>query len=128
MPILLDTHILLWFLLDSPRLGARARKILDEAGTRVFFSPVSILEIAIKHALKPEVMPCDPDGILEDALGSGLRELPFTSVHARGVGGLPWVHRDPFDRMLLAQARAEGILLLTCDAPLLRYGDGVIEG
>ena len=76
MPILLDTHILLWFLLDSPRLGKRAREILEKAGGRGVFSPVSILEVAIKHALKPEVMPCDADGVLEDALGSGLRELP----------------------------------------------------
>ena len=128
MPILLDTHILLWFLLDSPRLGKRAREILEKSGGRVFFSPVSILEVAIKHALKPEVMPCDPDGVLEDALGSGLRELPFTAVHARQVGGLPWLHRDPFDRMLLAQARAEGVLLVTCDEPLLRYGEGVLKG
>ena len=71
-------------------------------------------------------MPCAPDEVRAAAEASGLSELPFLSKHAIIVGALPWLHRDPFDRMLLAQARAEGFSLLTHDDAIAAYGDGVV--
>jgi PIN domain nuclease of toxin-antitoxin system len=127
MQALFDTHALLWFLTGDSRLPKRIRSRLIEPGTRLYFSPVSILEIAIKHSLKPDAMPCDPDEVRAAAEASGLSELPFASKHARAVGELPWLHRDPFDRMLLAQARTEQIILLTHDDAIAGYGDGVVS-
>ncbi len=124
MRILFDTHTLLWFLTDDPKLPKALGMRLVDSGT-LFFSPVSILEIAIKHSLKPDVMPCDPNDVMADAEASGIAELPFTARHGLAVGALPWLHRDPFDRMLLAQARTEGIPLLTHDEAIVRYGEGV---
>ena len=126
MRILLDTHALLWLLTDNPRLPENWRLRLTATGTQVFYSSVSILEIAIKHSLKPEAMPCPPEEVETAAEASGLTQIPFTSAHAKAVGLLPWLHRDPFDRMLLSQARSEGLGLLTHDEDVIRYGDSVI--
>lgn len=126
MQILFDTHALLWFLTDDSRLPRRIRSRLLDSEARLFFSSVSILEIAIKHSLKPDAMPCAPDEVRAAAEESGLSELPFASKHSVAVGALPWLHRDPFDRMLLAQARAERISLLTHDDAIAGYGDGIV--
>jgi PIN domain nuclease of toxin-antitoxin system len=125
MQVLLDTHALLWFLTDNPRLPEKWRLRLTTGETRVFYSSVSILEIAIKHSLKPEAMPCPPEEVEAAAEASGLTQIPFTSAHAKTVGLLPWLHRDPFDRMLLAQARTEGFVFLSHDENVIRYGDSV---
>ena len=71
-------------------------------------------------------MPCDADAVYADALASGISEIPFISPHAREVGNLPWLHRDPFDRMLIAQARKDGIMLLSHDGNVISYGAGVM--
>ena len=126
MRILLDTHALIWLLSDSPRLSAAIRERLSATDVELFFSSVSILEIAIKHSLKPEVMPCAPDEIRADAVASGLQEIKFDSFNAKAVGDLPWLHRDPFDRMLVAQARTEKMLLLTHDDAVIGYGNGIM--
>lgn len=126
MRILFDTHALLWFLDDSPRLSADVRDLLLRQDTQLFFSSVSILEISIKHSLKPEAMPCTAEAVHADALASGILEIPFVSRHAREVGNLPWIHRDPFDRMLLSQARIEGMQLLSHDGDVVQYGACVI--
>lgn len=123
MRILFDTHTLIWFLSDSPHLTPQARGLLSREGVEIFFSPISIEEIAIKHSLKPDVMPCDPFEVLSDALASGLKEFPFDAQAAVAVGALPWIHRDPFDRMLIAQAQTAEMKLLSHDANVLRYGD-----
>ena len=125
MRILLDTHTLLWVLSDSARLPQELRIRLTAPGMRLLYSSVSILEIAIKHSLKPEAMPSSPEEVSADAESSGFEHLPFMASHAAIVGTLPWLHRDPFDRMLLAQARFEGCPLLTHDDDIIRYGDGV---
>ena len=101
------------------------RALLLRQDTHLFFSPVSVLEIAIKHSLKPEAMPCTADAVYADAIASGIEEAPFVSRHAQRVGALPWIHRDPFDRMLVAQARTEGMILLSHDGDVIRYGDGI---
>lgn len=126
MRILFDTHTLIWFLSDSPHLTPQARGLLSREGVEIFFSPISIEEIAIKHSLKPEVMPCEPSEVLADALASGLREIPFDAQAAVAVGALPWIHRDPFDRMLIAQAQTASMKLLSHDANVLHYGDVAI--
>ena len=126
MRILFDTHTLLWFLEDNPRLPDDIRDLLLRQDSQLFFSSVSILEVAIKHSLKPEAMPCTADAVYADALASGILEVPFVSHHAREVGNLPWIHRDPFDRMLIAQARKDGFQLLSHDEDVIRYGAGVI--
>ena len=126
MQILFDTHALIWFLTDSPRLPQKIRAILTDSETELLFSSVSILEIAIKHSLKPELMPCSPEEVRSDAEVSGIRELPFMSRHAEKISGLPWLHKDPFDRMLVSQAKSEGIYLLSHDEQVVRYGDYVI--
>jgi PIN domain nuclease of toxin-antitoxin system len=126
MQVLFDTHALLWFLADDRKLPRKIRSRLLDTGTELFFSPVSILEIAIKHSLKPDAMPCAPDEVRTAAEASGLAELPFSAKHAVTVGSLPWIHRDPFDRMLLAQARSERMTLLTHDDAIAGYGDGVL--
>ena len=126
MRILFDTHALIWFLTDNPRLPQKIRAILTDSETELLFSPVSILEIAIKHSIKPELMPCSPEEVRSDAEVSGIRELPFVSKHAEKISGLPWLHNDPFDRMLVSQAICEGISLLSHDEQVVRYGDFVI--
>ena len=126
MRILFDTHTLIWFLSDSPHLTPQARGLLSREGVEIFFSPISIEEIAIKHSLKPEVMPCEPSEVLADALASGLREIPFDAQAAVAVGALPVIHRDPFDRMWIAQAQTASMKLLSHDANVLRYGDVAI--
>ena len=126
MRILFDTHALIWFISDSLQLPKRVRTILLDPSSELFFSPVSILEIAIKHSLKPILMPCSPEEVKADAVASGIGELPFVSDHAQKTGELPWLHRDPFDRMLVAQAMSEGVRLLSHDEQVVRYGDCVM--
>ena len=86
MQLLFDTHVLLWFLTDDRKLPRKIRSRLLEPGMRLHFSSVSILEIAMKHSLKPDAMPCAPDEVREAAEASGLVELPFASGHSVAVG------------------------------------------
>lgn len=116
MTALLDTHVLLWLLEDSPRLGGSSREWLDRQ-PRVFVSAGSLLELAIKQELGKVVTPADLPDLIER---SGLECLPVAPIHAwdvRKISGLP--HRDPFDRLLLAQARQESLTLVTSDSLLL---------
>lgn len=125
MKVLLDTHILLWVALDDSRLSSRARAILRDPDTRIAFSVVSVWEVAIKHALRRTDFPIPPGPLRLGALEIGCTELPVTAEHAIEVSSLSPVHGDPFDRMLVAQARAEGMALLSADRILWRYGDPV---
>lgn len=122
MKLLLDTHVLLWAAADSPRIKA-IRKRLLAADNEVFFSVASLWEIAIKVSLGK--LQADAAEIREAAIDSGFLELPVQGQHALHVGGLPWHHRDPFDRLLVAQAAAEPMRLLTADEQLLAYGGQV---
>jgi PIN domain nuclease of toxin-antitoxin system len=123
MRLLLDTHILLWLMADSPKLKPRAR-LLIEGAQEVYVSSASILEIAIKHRLgKIEEVPEEMVARLEEA---GLKELPVVSGHAVACGKLPLLHHDPFDRLLVAQAISEPMHFVTADAQLAAYSDLVI--
>ncbi len=115
---LLDTHVLLWWLTDDPRLGASARQTIADAQNEVFVSAATGWEVAIKRALGKLRAP--------DELETGVKEegfvpLSITFRHAEQAGALPLLHRDPFDRVLIAQALAEDLILITNDERIKRY-------
>ena len=123
MKLLLDTHIALWLVRDAPELSAEARRLISGAES-VFVSSVSMWEATIKVALGK--LPLDPARLESQLLAAGVQPLPLTWAHARALHGLPMLHRDPFDRMLVVQAMTEPLHLLTHDAALAAYSDLVI--
>ena len=125
MKLLLDTHIFLWTLDDSPKLAGRARELMLASGSRCLVSAVSFWEIAIKAALRRKQFRVDVDRLVSGASAAGLQLLAFEPEHAVRVARLPTHHSDPFDRALIAQALAEQLVLLTRDAALARYGSAV---
>ena len=120
MKVLLDTHILLWALADSPMLSTKARTIIGDESNECFYSPVSLTEISIKHRLHPNNMVLTATDARAAFLAAGFRELPFVSRHATGMDSLPSHHADPFDRMLIAQAAQEGIQFVSHDDMVTR--------
>lgn len=121
MRLLLDTHLLLWAAGRQERLSAAARKLLNASGHELLFSAASLWEIAIKHGLGRDDFQVDPRVLRRRLLDNGYTEIPVTSEHAVTVGTLPALHKDPFDRILLAQTLCEGLTLLTTDTALARY-------
>ncbi len=119
--ILLDTHLLLWAVAEPRKLPPGARKRIEEAD--IFVSAASLWEVSIKAALGK--LAADPAELLAEIEPAGFTLLPITGEHAAAVAKLPAVHADPFDRMLVAQAKTEPLLLLTNDAVLAGYGDCV---
>jgi PIN domain nuclease of toxin-antitoxin system len=119
--VLCDTHLLLWALSDPARLPRDARACLERA--EVFVSAASVWEISIKASMGR--IDCDPAQVADAIEAVGFRHLPVTAAHAARVFTLPAIHRDPFDRMLVAQALSESIPLLTSDGALAAYGDVV---
>jgi len=123
MKLLLDTQALLWWLSDSPQLGRVARNLVADGGNTVYVSAVSAWEMEIKRALGKLNA---PDNIEETVAAERFLELPVRIVHTTALRDLPMVHRDPFDRLLVAQARVEGLSLVTSDPVFERYGVSVI--
>ena len=121
MKLLLDTQVLLWAAGNSKRLTASARKLLNDPGNDLWFSAVSLWEITIKNSLGRKDFRVEPRVLRRGLLDNGYTELAITSQHAVSVEGLPDIHREPFDRLLLAQALSEGITLVTADALLATY-------
>ncbi len=121
MKLLLDTHLLLWAAGQPKRLSAQARILLNESRNQLVFSPASLWEIAIKRGLGRNDFQVDPRVLRRSLLDNGYEELAITSEHAVAVDGLPAIHKDPFDRLLVAQSMTEGITLLTTDATVARY-------
>jgi len=119
--ILLDTHLLLWAVADPRKLPPGARNRIDAA--EVYVSAISIWEVSIKAALGK--LSADPAELLAEIEPAGFTLLPVSGEHAAAVARLPAVHTDPFDRMLVAQAKTEPLLLLTNDSILAGYGDCV---
>jgi PIN domain nuclease of toxin-antitoxin system len=120
--ILLDTHLLLWAVSEPKKLPTRARRWIDEA--EVFVSAASIWEVSIKTALG--TLTADPAQLLAELEPAGFQLLPVTGEHAAAVALLPPLHNDPFDRMLVSQAKTEPLILLTNDSALGGYGEFVI--
>lgn len=121
MRLLLDTELILWAFLARERLSRKAMTLLENRGNRLVFSVTSIWEIAIKRGLGREDFQVDPSVLRRAMLDEDYEELPVSGPHALAVLGLPSIHRDPFDRMLIAQAMVEGITLLTTDSVLAQY-------
>lgn len=121
MKLLLDTHILLWAAEDSPRLPKVARSLILASDNALLFSPASLWEIAIKKGLGRDDFEVDPRVLRRALLDNGYEELAITSDHAVSVDGLPPIHKDPFDRLLIAQAMVEGVTLLTADERVGEY-------
>ena len=123
MQILLDTHVLLWALVKPERLDEDTRAAIRSGTNEVLFSAASIWEIAIKTALRRADFVVDPVEIVREALDAGLAELALRSSAAALVAKLPHLHRDPFDRVLIAQAIAEPAFLYTADPRLAPYSE-----
>ena len=125
---LLDTHLLIWATHDNllPLLPAAAATIITDAEGDVFFSAASIWETTIKASLGRADFDIDPEKMMLCAIANGYRELPVLSSHTVGVAALPPIHKDPFDRLLIAQARACGLSLVTADVAVSEYGDDIL--
>jgi PIN domain nuclease of toxin-antitoxin system len=119
--LLLDTQLLLWAAGQPERLSAAARRLLNNPRNELFFSAASLWEIAIKHTLGRDDFRAEPRVLRRGLLDNGYAELPITSEHAVNIDTLPPLHKDPFDRILVAQAFSEGITLLTVDTQLAQY-------
>jgi PIN domain nuclease of toxin-antitoxin system len=126
MRLLLDTHLLLWALATPERLDVTTRTALEDPGNEVLFSAASLWEIAIKAGLGRPDFAFDPAQILRAALDTGFVELPVRSAAAIHVAGLPPHHRDPFDRLLIAQVMSEPVRFYTADPLLPPYSELVI--
>lgn len=127
MRLLVDTHLLLWQSDDSPLLTAAARDILSDPRSDLYFSVASLWELVIKSAKAPDQFQIPMSAFREELLDFGYDELTITADHVLEVGKLEPLHRDPFDRLLLAQARVESLSLLTGDHALVQYGTPVRE-
>lgn len=115
MRVLLDTHLLLWAAKGT--LSKRALKIIEDTGNELYFSPANIWEIELKHSR----LSIDPEKLYKNLLTSGYRELHLTSRQVLSLSRLPDIHKDPFDRILLAQAATEKMTFLTADEALSKY-------
>jgi len=123
--ILLDTHLLLWSLVDAKKLSISTTQTLRDRENAIYFSVASLWEIAIKTALERSDFRVEPEQVLAMAADVGFEPLHIAPAHAIAVRSLAKLHRDPFDRMLLAQAQIEPMILITCDRVLAEYGDWV---
>ena len=121
MKLLLDSHLLLWAAGQNERLSAEARTLLDDPGNELVFSAASLWEITIKRGLGRADFQVDPRLLRRGLLDNGYVELQISSQHAIAVDTLPPLHKDPFDRLLVAQAQVEGLLLLTHDREIAAY-------
>ena len=119
MRLLLDSHTLLWWLWRSPRLGARADAAIRSADNEALVSSATIWELAIKRASGKLAA---PERLIALCEGEGFGLVPIEPLHAEQTASLPMHHRDPFDRMLIAQAQAEELVIVTADAQMRRYG------
>jgi len=119
--LLLDTHLLLWAAGQPDRLSKTARDLIEAEGSELIFSTASLWEIVIKRALGREDFKVDPRLLRRGLLDNGYTELPIASEHVVAIDALPPLHKDPFDRVLLAQVLVEGVLLLTTDEVVACY-------
>lgn len=126
MKLLLDTHILLWSAGQPDKLSEKARSLLLDSTNILFFSAASIWEIVIKRGLGRDDFKVDPLRLRKQLVINGYEEVTVSSDHALAVDILTGLHKDPFDRILIAQARTEGMLLLTGDRQVAMYGDGIV--
>ena len=122
MRLLLDTHLLLWWLGNTPELGKEAKRLIADSGNTIFVSTVTLWEMWLKVSVGKLRIPSDIEARIRE---EGFELLPLSAAHARRVATLPWHHRDPFDRMLVSQAEEERLVLLTADSSMNAYGEMV---
>jgi PIN domain nuclease of toxin-antitoxin system len=127
MRLLLDTHLLLWTAATPHRLPARAVELMTDADNTLVFSVVSLWEVSIKTARGKPNFTVDPHALRHRLLGAGYEELSVLGEHAVGVSEINTVHNDPFDRLLIAQAIAEGLQLVTSDGLVARYPGPILK-
>ena len=127
MKLLLDTHVLLWFHAADPRLSPKVSSMIQAKENESWFSIVSLWEIAIKYRLGKLKLADELEQTFKAMEGSNLDQLLLVNDHVLGVADLPLHHRDPFDRMLIAQAKHEGMHLLTADPHFAAYDVPVIQ-
>lgn len=121
MKLLLDTYLLLWAAQGIEHLPIDAQTLMNDSENELFFSVASLWEIVIKCGLGREDFKVDPRILRRSLLDNGYHELPIRSEHVVAVGSLPTIHKDPFDRLLVAQAIVDGIMLLTADIQVAKY-------
>ena len=121
MNYLLDTHILLWILAEPDKVPRTMRRIVEDTKNRVWFSAASVWEAAIKDPFAKGDFAVEPAAIWSAARETGIEDLTVTAEHAVAVDKLPWLHRDPFDRLLVAQARTAGMKLLSVNPRVNAY-------
>ena len=121
MKLLLDTHLLLWAAGEPKRLSKQARTLIDNPDNELLFSAASVWEVAIKRGLGREDFKVDARLLRRGLLDNGYSELPIISDHVVATESLPPIHKDPFDRVLVAQATIEGVTLLTIDSLVAQY-------
>lgn len=126
MNLLLDTHILLWAAARPEKLSRKTLRLFDDPDNTLVFSAASLWEIVIKQSLGRDDFDVNGRQLRRGLLDNGYNELSVTSIHALALDDLPPLHKDPFDRMLLAQSRVEGFMLLTADKQILQY-PGLIQ-
>ena len=121
MRILLDTHILIWMFMDDPRLSPHARELILDRDNQLYCSAASIWEVELKHEKRPKnnINATKFASLCEK---SDVAILPISGEHVMGIGALPMVHKDPFDRLMIAQAQVEGMSFLTHDQTIWKYG------
>ena len=126
MKLLLDTHAFLWFIAGDDRLSRNARGAMERDDAELFLSAASVWEMAIKASLGRLTLPVSVADTVAEKVEDGFRMLPVEWEHAAAVQELPWHHRDPFDRLLIAQAAAEKMPLVTGDRIFRAYGANII--
>ena len=127
MRLLIDTHLLLWASEDRARLPVQAASLMADPDNDLIFSAVNIWEIVVKRGLNRADFGVDPLAFRRRLLAAGYEEIPVTSLHALELSGLPLIHRDPFDRLLIAQAIAEDARLVTADGRIAFYPGPIIK-
>jgi PIN domain nuclease of toxin-antitoxin system len=123
--VIVDTHLLLWAAGEPHKLSAEARALLQEPGQELWFSAACLWEVTIKRGLGREDFRVEPRRLRRGLIENGWRELAMTSEHAIAARELPPLHKDPFDRMMVAQAQVEGVTLLTSDDIVAQYAGPV---
>lgn len=128
MKILLDTHILIWLHTNDPQLNEKARKILLDPLNTVYYSTINIWEIQIKHLKSPESFPYEPEVIMSLNQQANLKCVPLLPKHTLALATLNYpdncqIHKDPFDRILICQAKTENMMLMTHDSLIPNYGE-----
>jgi PIN domain nuclease of toxin-antitoxin system len=121
MRFLLDAHLLVWLAALSERLPAEVREIAEDPTNEIFFSSASIWELTIQFSAAKTTLALPPNILYRELIDNDFEELPVSATHALAVETLPWIHKDPFDRILIAQSISEGMLLLTSDDTIAQY-------